>query len=75
MLISPDDKNTIIAILTTHAEMQNRRVLQATEMLAAMRHANAPAPIHITQASLQAEIAFLEDDSANLTRIADALAG
>lgn len=66
-LLSNDDKLTIAAVLRTHAELQDRQALQGTEVLARLQRDE---PNNILTLQMREGLEDIEDDCANLQRIA-----
>lgn len=65
--LSNDDKQTIAAILRTHAELQDRHALNGTVVLARLTQAEPDNPLTI---AMREDLADIEGDCLNLCRIA-----
>ena len=67
MQLSNEDKETIIAVLRTHAELQDRQALNGTQVLARLRKDEPNNPLTL---SMKEGLDVIEQDCENLVRIA-----
>jgi hypothetical protein len=67
MIMSPEDRQQVRAILLTHAEMQDRSAITSMELLARIKRDEPEEEDMIDE--LEDQIEVLEDDSDNLKRL------
>jgi hypothetical protein len=68
--LSVDERATTAAILRTHAAMQEQRVMESTNVMARLRAEEPDASRELIE-SMEEGNELLDDDSAQLNRIAD----
>lgn len=71
--LTPEDRQQVIAILTTHAEMQDNQSRHTQEVLGRLKH-DSPDEVDAID-ELEAMIEVCEEDCENLKRIAAMFGG